>query len=141
MNFSLQNLGLQLDTRGEGLPLVVYNPQSWDRSDLVVAEVSAFSLPSRMVAVHGEEAIPVQVLKPATKVGARETATVAFVAQKVPQMGLKLYRLVPETSSRKVTASSLQVGAKPRPYLENEFFRVEIDPETGYIARLYDKAE
>ena len=139
LNFSLQNLGLQLDTRGEGVPLVVYNPQSWDRSDLVIAEVSAFSLPSRLVAVHGEEAIPVQVLKPATKAGARDTATVAFVAQKVPQMGLKLYRLVPETSSRNVTASSLQVGAKPRPYLENEFFRVEINPETGYIARLYDK--
>jgi alpha-mannosidase len=139
LNFSLQNLGLQLDTRGEGVPVVVYNPQSWDRSDLVIAEVSAFSLPSRMVAVHGEEAVPVQVLKPATKVGARDTATVAFVAQKVPQMGLKLYRLVPETSSRKLTASSLQVGAKPRPYLENEFFRVEINPETGYIARLYDK--
>jgi alpha-mannosidase len=139
LNFSLQNLGLQLDTRGEGVPVVVYNPQSWDRSDLVIAEVSAFSLPSRLVAVHGEEVVPVQVLKPATKGGARDTATVAFVAQKVPQMGLKLYRLVPETSSRKFTASSLQVGTKPRPYLENEFFRVEINPETGYIARLYDK--
>ena len=55
LNFSLQNLGLQLDTRGEGVPVVVYNPQSWDRSDLVITEVSAFSLPSRMVAVHGEE--------------------------------------------------------------------------------------
>jgi alpha-mannosidase len=139
LNFSLQNLGLQLDTRGEGVPVVVYNPQSWDRSDLVIAEVSAFALPSRLVAVHGEEALPVQVLKPVTKVGARETATVAFVAQKVPQMGLKLYRLVPETSGRKLAASSLQVGAKPQPYLENEFFHVELNPETGYIARLYDK--
>ena len=32
------------------------------------------------------------------------------------------------------------MGSKPRPYLENEFFRVEINPETGNIARLYDKA-
>ena len=139
LNFSLQNLGLQLDTRGEGIPVVVYNPQSWDRTDLVIAEVSAFSLPARMVAVHNDEAVPVQVLKPATGAGARQTATVAFVAPKVPQMGLKLYRLVPETSSRRLTASPLQVGAKPRPYLENEFFRVEFNPETGYIARLYDK--
>jgi len=71
LNFSLQNLGLQLDTRGEGMPVVVYNPQSWDRSDLVVTEVSAFSLPSRLVAVHGEEAVPVQLLKPMTKAGDR----------------------------------------------------------------------
>ena len=140
LNFSLENLGLQLDTRGEGVPLVVYNPQSFDRTDLVTAEVSAFFLPARMVAVHGEETVPVQILKAPAKVGARETATVAFVAQNVPQMGLKLYRLVADTGNAPAAASSLQAGTKPRPYLENEFFRVEINPETGNIARLYDKA-
>ena len=75
--------------------MVVYNPQSWDRTDLVTAEVSSFSLPSQMVAVHGDEVTPVQILKPATRSGARETATVAFLGQDVPQMGLKLYRIVP----------------------------------------------
>ena len=139
LNFTLQNLGLQLNTQGEGLPVVVYNPQSWDRSDLVVAQVSGFSLPSRMVAVHGDEVLPVQILKPATKAGARETATVAFVGQKVPQLGLKLYRLLPESGTRKAAASSVQAGTKPRPFVENEFYRVEINPETGYIARVYDK--
>jgi alpha-mannosidase len=140
LNFSLQNLGLQVDTRGEGVPLVVYNPQSWDRTDLVTAEVSDFALPARMVAVHGEEKVPVQILKAPAKVGARETATVAFVAQKVPQMGLKLYRLVADSGNPQTPASSPRVGSKPRPYLENEFFRVEINPATGNIARLYDKA-
>ncbi|MGD1104240.1 MAG: glycoside hydrolase family 38 C-terminal domain-containing protein [Terriglobia bacterium] len=140
LKFSLENLGLQLNTIGEGVPLVVYNPQSWDRTDLVTAEVSAFSLPARMLAVHGEETAPVQILKAPAKAGARETATVAFVAQKVPQMGLKLYRLVADTGNPKAAASSLRVGSKPRPYLENEFFRVEINPETGNIVRLYDKA-
>ena len=53
-----------------------------------------------MVAVHGEETMPVQILKAPAKAGARETATVAFVAQKVPQMGLKLYRLVADTRQR-----------------------------------------
>jgi alpha-mannosidase len=139
LNFSLQNLGLQVDTRGEGVPVVVYNSQSWDRSDLVITEVSALSLPLRMVAVHGEEAVPVQVLKPPAKAGSRETATVTFVAQKVPQMGLKLYRLIPETASGKASAASLQVGSKPQPYVQNEFFRVELNPETGYIARLFDR--
>ena len=139
LNFSLQNLGLQLDTRGEGVPLVVYNPQSFDRTDLVTAEVSAFSLPAKMVAVHGEETVPVQILKAPAKTGTRETATVAFVAAKVPQMGLKLYRLVADTGNSKVAASSVRVGSKPRPFLENEFFCVEINPETGNIARLYDK--
>ncbi len=139
LNFSLQSLGLQLDTQGEGVPVVVYNPQSWDRTDLVTTEVSDFSLPSRMVAVHEEERIPVQVLKLPADTQRRQTATVAFVAQKVPQMGLKLYRLVPEGASRS-PVPSVQVGTNPRPYLENEFFRVEINPQTGRIARLFDKA-
>ena len=138
LDFSLQNLGLQLDTTGEGVPLVVYNPQSFDRTDLVTAEISAFSLPTKLVVVHDNERVPVQILKAPAKAGARETATVAFVAQNVPQMGFKLYHLVAETGAPS-KASSVQAGSKLRPYLENEFFRVEINPETGDIARLYDK--
>ena len=139
LNFSLENLGLQLDTRGEGVPLVVYNPQSWDRTSLVTADVLAPSLPERMVAVFGDEKLPVQILKAPVKGGTHETATVAFVAHQVPQMGLKLYRLLPEAAASKAPASSLHVGEAPRPFLENEFLRVEIDPATGNIARLYDK--
>ena len=140
LNFSLENLGLQLDTQGEGVPLVVYNPQSFDRTDLVTAEISAFSLPEKLVAVHENETVPVQILKAPAKDGARETATVAFVAHNVPQMGLKLYRLVAETGHPPAEAPPLRVGSNPRPYLENEFLRVEIDPETGNIAHLFDKA-
>ncbi len=139
LNFSLENLGLQLDTTGDGIPLVVYNPQSFDRTDLVTAEISAFSIPSRLVAVHDNERVPVQVLKAPAKSGDRETATIALVAENVPQMGLKLYRLVAETGSMPAKRLLLQVGSKPRPFLENEFLRVELDPETGNIARLYDK--
>jgi alpha-mannosidase len=137
LNFSLQNLGLQVDTSAEGVPLVVYNPQSFDRTDLVTAEVSDFSLPAKMVAVHGKEVVPVQILKEPAKSGARETATVAFVASGVPQMGLKLYTL--RAAGESTEATTLHVGTKPRPFLENEFFRVELDPTTGNIAKLYDK--
>ena len=137
LKFSLECLGLQLDTRGEGIPLVVYNTQSWDRTDLVTAEISSPSLPRQMVATHGTEVVPVQVLKPATREGSRERATIAFVASRVPQMGLKLYRLVP--AGGKSLTTSLQAGMKPRPFLENEFLRVELNPATGNIARVYDK--
>ncbi len=74
LNFSLQNLGLQVDTRGAGVPLVVYNPQSFDRTDLVTAEISAFSLPTKLVAVYGKETVPVQILTaPAEGRRARES--------------------------------------------------------------------
>lgn len=139
LNFSLQCLGLQLDTHGEGIPLVVYNVHSWDRTDLVTAEISAFRLPRRMVAVHEEENIPVQVVMGPAREGSRQKATIAFVAQRVPQMGLKLYRILPASGGGEAPASTLQAGMKPRPFLENEFFRVEFEPSSGNITRLYDK--
>jgi len=139
LNFSLQSIGRQLETRGQGIPVVVYNPQSWDRTDLVMAEIAAPSLPPQMVATHGEETVPVQLLKPASREARLERATVAFVAQKVPQMGLKLYRILPAGRGRPLAPTTLQAGIKPRPYLENEFLRVEFNPTTGNIARLYDK--
>lgn len=139
LDFSLQCLGLQLDTRGRGVPLVVYNPHSWDRTDLVTADVSALTLPSQMMAVYADESIPVQVLKSPSREGAQEHATIAFVARNVPQMGLKLYRIVDASHSSVAAYDSLHSGTKPRPYLENEFFRVECDPVTGNISRLFDK--
>lgn len=139
LGFSLERLGMQVNTLGAGVPVVIYNAQSWNRSDLVTADISGYSIPSKMVAVHGDEVIPVQVIKRSGASGARQTATIAFVGQNVPQMGLKLYHIVPETEAQKAPASAVRSGKSPRPYLENEFLRVEIDPETGNIARVFDK--
>lgn len=139
LDFSLESLGMQLNTLGDGIPVVVYNAQSWDRTELVTAEVSAASLPARMVAVHGDETVPVQILSPTKREGDRERATIAFVAQRVPQMGLKLYRIQGQTAGRPEARSELQAGMKPRPYLENQFLRIEFNPANGNVTRLYDK--
>ncbi len=139
LNFSLETIGLQLNTEGEGIPVVVYNPQSWNRTDLITVEISDLSFPSRMVAKHDMETAPVQVLTLPTREGGLEKATIAFIARDVPQMGLKLYRLVPTSAANAPEPRSLEVSSKPRPFIENEFLRVEIDPATGNIARLYDK--
>src|SRR4029077_2360679 len=84
LNFSLETIGLQLNTEGDGIPLVVYNPQSWNRTDLVITEISGLSLPGSMVAKSANETIPVQILKPASHDGDVEKATIAFVARDVP---------------------------------------------------------
>ena len=139
LNSTLAMLGRQVDTTGEGVPVIVYNPRSWDATDWVTVEVTALPLPAKVVAVSGKEVLPVHVLKRTAAGGARGGATVTFVAQNVPQMGLKLYRLVPETPARMAPGGPLRAGVTPRPYLENEFLRVEFNPATGNIARLYDK--
>ena len=138
LDFSLKTIGLHVDTRGQGVPLVIYNPHSWDRTDIVAAEISAPSLPSDMVAAHGDDVVPVQVLRRQNH-ASRTTATIVFVARAVPQMGLKLYRILPAAHRAPPPASGLHWGTQPRPYLENEFLRVEINPKTGNIGRLFDK--
>jgi alpha-mannosidase len=139
LNSTLAILGRQVNTSGEGIPVVVYNPRSWNATDWVTVEVAAPSLPVKLVAVSGKEVLPVHILKRTAVGGARGGAPITFVAQDVPQMGLKVYRLVPETTARTATAGPLRAGVTPRPFLENEFLRVEFNPATGNIARLYDK--
>ncbi len=138
LNFSLETIGRRLETTGAGIPLVVYNPHSWDRSDLVTAEIAVQSLPERLVATYGDEVIPVQIVAKHPNEAFRAGATIAFVARDVPQMGLKLYRLVPAQAR---SAFAVRVGMTPRPFIENESLRVEVNPATGNIARLYDKRD
>jgi alpha-mannosidase len=58
-----------------------------------------------------------------------------FVAEGVPSLGYKLFRLT--TSETGWTGRNpLVAGARA---LENDFLRVRIDPKTGWIASVYDK--
>jgi alpha-mannosidase len=62
-------------------------------------------------------------------------AVLVFIARDVPPLGYKTYRIVP-TQARPSFHSSLQVGEHA---LENRYYRIELDPESGAIASLYDK--
>lgn len=58
-----------------------------------------------------------------------------FVAKDVPSMGYKTYRIVP---SAKVVNRAADIEVKEAS-LENRFFKVILDPETGAIESIYDK--
>ena len=59
-----------------------------------------------------------------------------FLAESVPSLGYKLYRVIP-TQTKRTATSAVTAGASE---LENEFLKVRLDPKTGWIASLYDKA-
>jgi hypothetical protein len=63
-------------------------------------------------------------------------AELVFVAEDVPSLGYKTYRLIPSQVSS-ASESSLQVGET---WIENRFYRIELDPESGVIASIWDKA-
>lgn len=64
-----------------------------------------------------------------------ELLEVVFVAKNVPPMGYKTYRLVPSEKGE-VFSSNISTG---KATLENRFFKITLNPETGTVESIYDK--
>jgi hypothetical protein len=103
-----------------------------------------------LIDLSSGESVPYQIITLDDPLAAREYAPyhyalgvhnpaelkmLAFVARDVPPVGYKAYRLVP-VEDKPSFESSLQVGAHS---LENRFYRVMLDPESGAIASIFDK--
>jgi alpha-mannosidase len=117
-----------LDTNGAGVPLVVYNPVSMERTEPVEATVKMAAAASvKVIDDSTGQAVPAQVLS-----SGPDGVRVLFLGA-VPSLGFKVFTVSPSTaadadSSLKVTASSL----------ENNRLSVRID-QNGDIASIYDK--
>jgi alpha-mannosidase len=131
----LREITDQVDTRGDGIPLVVFNTLGWPRADIVTAVVSFTDPGSYGVAVIGPDGeIPCQLLDEIRhQDGSLLQATVVFVARDVPALGYTVYHLKP------LATAPLNIQTQADPLLENEFYRVEIDPAGGAITRLIVK--
>ncbi len=117
-----------LDTRVDGVPLVVFNPLGVDRDDLVEALVPA-GLPQggNLEAVDPSgRAWPVQRVT-----GVDGRPRLVFQAH-VPSVGFAVYGLRPGTAAVRSTLKVTQDS------LENDRYRVTLDA-TGDLAGLYDK--
>jgi len=143
LDFSLETISNMVDTRGEGIPVLVYNPLFWERTEPAFANVvvppgartaRAWDGGVRMTDDEGGDVL-VQVLEKRTEGGAAHFRVV-FIAEAVPSLGYKLYRVIP---SKEAGAGGSALRATART-LENEFLKVRLDPRTGWIESFYDKA-
>lgn len=116
-----------IDTRGEGVPVVVWNTLGWARTDVAEVEVSLDGEAVRVVDSEGR-AVPVQIVTSQPGVRAR----IAFLARDVPALGYAVYRVLPGPKPTEGT---------PTDTLENEFYRLTFDPGTGAITSLWDKQD
>jgi len=117
---SVEQMARKMDTRAKGIPVVVYNPLSFDRQDVV--EVSA---PSKTGAVHvfaphGKE-VPAQ----------RSGDKVLFLAS-TPSLGFSTFDIRTGGKPIKSALKIWQTG------LENARYRVQVDAQ-GDIASVFDK--
>jgi alpha-mannosidase len=117
-----------LDTQAQGAAVVVYNPLSIEREDVVEASVSFPSGVPKAVHVFGPDGKEV----PAQLAGDQ----VLFLA-KAPSVGYAVYDVQPAAGGRSgAGATALKVSESS---LENARYRIKLD-ENGDVAGIFDKA-
>src|SRR5262245_35286526 len=120
-----------LDTRTNGIPLVVYNPTSIQRRDIVEATVDfGGSAPAVVRVIDGVSGrdIPAQVLS------TQGNKVRVLFAGEVPSVGFKVFEVKPAQSEQS-GSSSLKVTESQ---LENARYSVKLD-HNGDIASVFDK--
>ena len=162
---ALEAIATSVNTRGEGIPMVVFNFCPWERTDKV--EIVIYEPPegAKEFVVVDEEGsrFPFQIYgssellrKKIEREGqpfatrpiglffdahqGHEYIQGCFTAPNVPAWGCKAYWLRQEPAL--VKEDRVKVNQENnKAVLENEFYRLEIDGRAGALIRLYDKAQ
>ncbi|MFZ2053682.1 MAG: glycoside hydrolase family 38 C-terminal domain-containing protein [Candidatus Aminicenantales bacterium] len=135
LDFSLEAIANQIDTRGEGVPLLVFNPLSWERTEPVEATVDFVRPAAAIKVIDGSGAeVPYQILDRRAAPDKNEIRFL-FIAEKVPSFGYKTYRIL-EADAGQEFQTPLSVEDLTA---ENESFKLALDPRTGWMRSLYDK--
>ncbi len=135
----LGQLAAHIDTGGEGVPLIVYNTLSWERTDVAWADAGFAATDVSQVRVVDAtgQSVPCQVVEAdRSDAGFLLRVKVAFVARQVPPMGYAVYRLVPVEGPAPGPSAPLAAPPDDDGWLENDLFRVRVDLATGAITDL-----
>jgi len=131
----LDYLAAQVDTTGEGIPLVVFNSLGWTRDDVVETMVGfkKGGIVDIQVIDQANRIIPVEILEAERfRDGGIKNAKIIFIAREVPSMGEAVYRIIPLTS-----VSQLNAGKESSEgLLENEYYKIKLDLSTCAITSL-----
>ncbi len=113
----------------KGTPIVVFNPLSWNRTDIV-----RYNLPEGDDAEYaifdakGKE-VTSQIVRTD-----RLHRQVLFTAEDVPSIGYKTYELRQQKPTNDKPELAITISS-----LENENFRVTVDSATGWVSSILDK--
>jgi alpha-mannosidase len=130
---ALHTIAEQVNTRGEGVPVLVFNPLGWERSGDVSVQVQ---LP--------EPAGSVDIVDPATGTTAPESSSIdpktgvanlTFHVSQVPALGYKVVRVVAsKRGAADVGAAATDLGGAFR--LSDHDLSVTVDKKTGCITSI-----
>jgi alpha-mannosidase len=139
LDSALALIASAIDTAGEGAPIVVYNPQSWPRTDIARVRIEV-AADDRGVSVRDGSGASVPFLLEAAERrggGTIATATLAFLASEVPPIGYRTYRVVPIATPLDDSGWRATDGTS----IAGDRFAVGVDPERGgAIVSIVDRA-
>ena len=132
LNYAAQALAwcVNIPLEENSRPIVVFNPHAWESRVNVEIEMNRIRPEDVLVDDNGREIRMQTVQSEATANG---RSRLSFVAD-LPPLGYRTYRVVRREAP--VEFSTLEASDTT---VENRRFRLEFDPETGCIKRLYDK--
>lgn len=116
-------------TMVESKPIVVFNPLSWSRTDVIRLKLPEGESNYYSIYDSNGMEIPSQIVQKS-----EYSREIIFVADNVPSLGYKVYELRDEKSHSKSTDLKIDSAS-----LENQFYKVVIDPDSGWVKSIYDK--
>lgn len=130
---SFHRIASEINTKAmPGVPVLIWNPLAWERTDLVDVDVQMPDPAREGIAVIDTKgnALPAQIL---SENSATNSYRLLIEAKNVPSMGYEIVHVVP--TKREVTSDLRAEGLT----LENEFLRVRVNPQSGCITSLFNK--
>jgi alpha-mannosidase len=120
---SIREIASRIGFSQEGLAIIVFNTLAWDRKDVARVKIPMEMVPRNPVVrdVYGKQH-PARI----------DDGELVFIAE-VPSLGYSTYYLVEGSGSEHTPLDGEQM------VLENEFFKVEVDRDSGAIRSIYDK--
>lgn len=116
---SLQYLVSLINTKGKGIPIVVFNSLNWRRSD--VCKVSLPKGTYKMVDNKGD-------VHPSFEIEKGNKTEVIFRGDNIPPLGYRVFFAIPTGEKEEIIKDKGTI-------IENEFYRIEIEPSKGGVIK------
>jgi len=132
---ALQGICAQINTLGRGIHIVVFNPLAWERTD-VSTIVLEFADPVSTIKLMDpqDNPVPIQIIERMEK-NNKYYLRCVFVAQKVPSLGYKTFHAIPDKKEYQYSSAHYADNLN----IENEFFKLQVDPTSGSLHKIFDK--